>query len=156
MDLNNAKSQLLSEAAASNNQLFKVDNLDGVYVKGFSIPIELRELFVAGLDSLLQEGEITSLFTNAQLQVFGLTAGSSMLVTVKSAKLRILQEIQDHIHIYKIHSSAGEFVQCACENFDHYDSSRIVFLRALGDLLHSGEIDVVSECREMCVYKIAG
>jgi hypothetical protein len=148
MDLNNAKSQLLSEAAASNNQLFKVDNLDGVYVKGFSIPIELRELFVAGLDSLLQEGEITSLFTNAQLQVFGLTAGSSML--------RILQEIQDHIHIYKIHSSAGEFVQCACENFDHYDSSRIVFLRALGDLLHSGEIDVVSECREMCVYKIAG
>jgi hypothetical protein len=111
--------------------------------------------FIAALDSLLQEGSVKPIFKNSEMEMFAVTAQAAELVTLSSARERILQELQDNNYVYKVHGAKGEFVQCAGENFEQFEYSRILFMRALNDLLYSGKIDVVSDCREMCTYTLS-
>jgi hypothetical protein len=153
MDIADAKVELLHSASLNGNQLFKVGAFDGIYVKGYGTPEESRDIFVAALDSLAQDGSIAALFRNNEIQVFSITKSAAPMVTLQSAKQRILQEIEEYGYVYKVHSHTGEFVQFVGENFEHVEYSRILYLRALGELLHAGEIDVHSDTREMCTYK---
>jgi hypothetical protein len=153
MDIADARVELLQFASLNGNQLFKVDASDGVYVKGYGIPEGSRDLYVAALDSLTHDGSVTPLFRNNEIQLFSITNFAASMVTLDSAKERILQEMEEYGYVYKIHSHTGEFVQFVGENFEQVEYSRILFMRALGDLLHSGQIDVHSDTREMCIYK---
>jgi hypothetical protein len=155
MDLQTAKMELLLDASKNRNQIIKVEKADGAYVKGHSLPSEVRSKFIAALDSLLQEGALKPIFKNSEMEMFAVTAQAAELTTLSSARQRILQEFQDNKYVYKIHSPRGEFVQCAGENFEQFEYSRILFMRALHELLYSGKIDVVSDCREICTYALS-
>ena len=152
MDLETAKIELLLEASRNNNQLFLVEKPESRYVKGFSAPYELRDIYISALASLAREGSIKPLFKNPEMHLYLVTAIAPSVPSLDSAKARILEEIENYQFIYKIHSSDGEYVQCQSENFARFDSVRILYLRALGELLRRGKIDVKKENRDVCVY----
>jgi len=155
MNIEVAKWNILEEAARHSNQIFKVATGDGYYVKGYCSPDELRCIYIAALDSLLQHGLIKHVFTNKDFELYAVNACATELTTMHSATERILAELDATGSVYKIHSHQGEFVQCGDNAFDQFEHERIVFMRALHVLLHSGKIRVVSESREMCRLELA-
>ena len=152
MDLETAKKEILYDAAQNKNRIYLMGLTDSACVKGYYAPVEWRQIYVAALNALQLEGSVEPIFKNKEMQLFAVTAMAPAVETLNSAKEKILQEIQTNGFIYKIHSRNGEFVQCADENFADFEGTRMLYNRALGELLRRGVVDVVEETREMCTY----
>jgi len=159
--LEQAKIALLREASSTLNTISKVKGDGAEFVKckrAFDRPEEIRTLYLLALDALIEDGATELVLTNEYLDLFELKQ-STQASTLAAAKDVLLKQLKLDGRIYKIHSPQGEFVQCrkfALGGADHTDEnedeSRIMFLKALSELIRSGKVDLVAESREMTVF----
>ncbi|CAN5589503.1 hypothetical protein BH11CYA1_BH11CYA1_40380 [soil metagenome] len=161
--LEQTKIALLREASKTLNTISKIKSDGAEFVKckhAYAQPEEIRTLYLAALESLIEDGSTELVLTNEYLDLFELKQVSPV-ATLSAAKDALLKQLKQDGRIYKIHSPQGEFVQCkkfalgGAKLFDgdeNEEESRIVFLRALSELMRYGKIDLVSESREMSVF----
>lgn len=150
-----AKSDILREASLHGNQICRLKNASGEFVKvkrGYSQPDELRLAFLSALDELLTDGSVKQVFNNRVLEFYEAKSPLNESTTLLSIKDRIMREIAESGHVYKIHSPIGEFVQLGNQSFEEPEHERIVYMEALGALLHHGAISVANETAEMTVF----
>ncbi|MFA6213604.1 MAG: hypothetical protein WCT03_26990 [Candidatus Obscuribacterales bacterium] len=159
--LEQTKIALLREASKTLNTISKVKSDGAEFVKckhAYAHPEEIRTLYLQALDSLIEDGSTELVLTNEYLDLFELKQ-TTPLSTLAAAKEALLRQLKQDGRIYKIHSPQGEFVQCkkfalggADRPDENEEESRIVFLRALSELMRYGKVDLVSESREMSVF----
>ena len=157
MDKDATKLAILTESAKCGNQIYKVKDDFGEFVKlkhSYSQPEDVRSNYLIALSSLLNSGLVRQVFASDDIALYEVTAQGKALTTLASAKERIKNELQVSGHVFKIHSRKGEFVQCGEESLDKIDSERILYLQALHMLLHHGAIRVASESKEMTTYEL--
>ncbi len=162
--LEQTKMALLREASTTLNTISKVkrDGLEFVKCKrAFDRPEETRTLYLLALDALVEEGATELVLTNEYLDLFELKQ-PIQISTLAGAKDALLRQLNQDGRIYKIHGPEGEFVQCrkfalggSDSTDENEEESRIMFLRALSELMRYGKIDLVSESREMSVFTLA-
>ncbi len=159
--LEQTKIALLREASKTLNTISKVKNGGEEFVKckhAYDHPEEIRSLYLQALDSLIEDGATELVLTNEYLDLFELKQ-TSTISTLAAAKEALLRQLKQDGRIYKIHSPQGEFVQCkkfalggADRPDENEEESRIMFLKALSELMRYGKIDLVSENKEMSVF----
>jgi hypothetical protein len=158
MKIEEAKFEILREAAKQGNQICKLPNPDGDFVKvkrAYCQTDELRSTYLAALDALVLDGSIKFVFKSKDFELYEVTARSLQIMTVQHAKERLLAELKANGSVYKVHSDRGEFVQMGDCAFDEMECERILFMQALHELLHHGTIQVFAETREICKFEIA-
>ncbi|MFA7341259.1 MAG: hypothetical protein WC028_31040 [Candidatus Obscuribacterales bacterium] len=159
--LEQTKIALLREAAKTLNTISKVKSGGEAFVKckhAYDHPEEIRTLYLHALDSLIEDGATELVLTNEYLDLFEVKQ-TTQISTLDAAKDALLRQLKQDGRIYKIHSPLGEFVQCkkfalggADRPDENEEESRIMFLKALSELMRYGKIDLVSESREMTVF----
>jgi hypothetical protein len=157
MDIETIKLEILREASKHGNQICKLRDEVGEFVKvkrGYGSPDELRAVYLEALKSLINGGLVRHVFTNKDVELFEMTARGAAMTTVASAKERITAELLSGGRVYKIHSEKGEFVQCGALAIDEIDSERILYMQALHELLHHGMIQVASDNHELASYRL--
>lgn len=162
--LEQTKIALLREASSILNTISKVKGDGAEFVKckhAYDRPEEIRTLYLLALDALIEDGAIELVLTNEYLDLFELKQ-CAQVSTLAAAKEVLLRQLKLDGRIYKIHSPRGEFVQCrkfalggADSTDENEEESRIIFLKALSELMRSGKIDLISESREMTVFSPA-
>jgi hypothetical protein len=155
MNIDDAKQDLLEDAAKDHKQLLLVKTLESEHVKGHCMPEEVRAAYVEALESLLGEGAVKLVFKNKDLQLYECTASAWRASTIAAATQQIVAELNKSGAVYKIHSQQGEFVQCGDQAIDGLEVERIVFLKALHKLLYSGQIVPVNDSKQFCTFRLA-
>lgn len=157
MDIESAKAAILTEAAKQKNQIFKLKDNAGEYLKlkhSYSQPGDVRESYLLALNSLLNSGLVRQVFANDHLELFELTKEGAAKSTLAVAKSRLIKELESSGRVFKVHSDRGEFVQIGAESINSVDSERILYMQALHALFYHGIIKVASESREMATYEL--
>ena len=158
MNKEEAKSDILREAGRNGNQVCKLKNPAGEFVKvkrGYNQPDELRFAYLDALNELLTDGSVKPVFSNRVLDLYELNGVQLEVASLNSVKRRLLSEFAKLGRVYKIHSNGGEFVQCGSQSHDELEDDRILYMEALGELLHHGALCVAKESPEMTVYELA-
>lgn len=159
MQIEELKLEILREARKNKQQIFKVKSSDTEFVKvrrGYSQPEEARIMYLDALTELVDSGLVSNIFDNTNIELFELTrSGDTSCPTVRSAREEITEALQMNGRIYKVHSAAGEFIQSVSQCFKRNEDERIVYLKALHELLYHGVVQVASENREMATFQLA-
>lgn len=158
MHTEETKLDILREARKHGQQICKLKSDGSEFVKvrrGYSQPEDVRVMYLSALSDLLDTGLVERVFSNHEMELFELTRAGSNCTTMRSAREKILEELKSHGRVYKIHSIHGEFIQFAKLALNENDDERIVYMKALHELLYHGLIQVVSENREMACYELA-
>lgn len=154
--IQNAKDELLREAKKAGNQICRMKNESGSFIKarrGYSHPDDIRLLYNQAFETLVREGKLKMVLRNKDLELFELTRADGHVVTKSAAKEILLQAIQQGGHIFKIHSPDGEFVQVGQKAYCDIDDERIVFLEALYELMRQGRIHLLSDSKELSTFE---
>ncbi|CAN5507677.1 hypothetical protein BH10CYA1_BH10CYA1_40280 [soil metagenome] len=157
MDSESTKLAILLEAMKHGNQIYKLQDEAGEFIKlkhSYSQPADLRSGYLTAMNSLLNGGLVRQVFTSDDVQLFEVTSQGKAFTTLSSAKELIQKELAGNGRLYKIHSQRGEFVQCGANSINQIDSERIVYMQALQMLLHRGIIRVTCETSEMATYEL--
>ena len=155
IEIEEAARELLREAGKSRNQLCKIKNNAGEFVTcrhSYVEPEERRATYLAAFDSLSRDGKIRKIVENDVLEIYEVPDENNLGLTVQDAMTALLDGIKRHEQIFKIHGSDGEFVQCGANVYFSPDQERIVFLEAIYELLHHGQVEIVSDTRKFAVY----
>lgn len=158
MRLEEAASELLAEAGKAGNLLLRMHDDEGEFVKAKRAYAEptVRSLYMQAFYFLLEQGQISSILKNREMEVYELTAvGHAARNTASQVKAQLIAEIQKAGQAFKIHSLNGDFVQCGPWAHDSMEHERIMFLEALCDLLSHGVIQVIAESKEISRYEMA-
>lgn len=157
MDIKDAKSEILRQASQHGNQVCKLKSPDGDFVKvkhGFNQPDELRRIYLDALNALLLDGSVKHVFSNRVLELYEAKSALCQATTLLVFKHRIMSEFQSSGRVYKIHGSIGEFVQLGAQSCEGPEFERILYIEALGDLLHRGVLNVSHDSPDMTTYVI--
>jgi ribonucleotide monophosphatase NagD (HAD superfamily) len=158
MDINIVRTEILREAERNGNQVCKLKNDAGDFVRvkrGYSQPSDLRQLYLEALTSLVEDGLLRTVFSNRDLELFDVVSPGGHICTPGAAYKRIIDELKTSGRIYKIHSDRGEFIQCGTTAYDEDDEERISFLGATRQLIHEDVLTIVNESRTMTIYELA-
>lgn len=159
IQLEEAASELLAEAAKTGNLIMRMRDEGGEFVKAkrpYMEPPQVRATYLQALLVLIEQGQINPVLKNRELEVFEITpAGRASRSTMEQAKEHLIEEMRRSGGAFKVHSIRGDYVQCGSRAHDSIENERILFLEALCDLLSHGVIQVVSETREISRYELA-
>jgi hypothetical protein len=148
------KQELLQEAGKENSHLLLIKSEHAHYVQGHCSPEETRADYVDALQALLQENAVRCLFDNKDLALYECTRVPCRAYTIAAATEKLEAELHSSGAVYKIHSTDGEYVQCGEQAFNEAEIERIVFLKALQKLHHSGKIRAALENRHLCRFEL--
>ncbi len=154
-----ATHELLREAQKSRNQLCKMKNGSGEFVRcrySYVEPEELRTLYLAAFNSLRLDGKLKKVLENDILEIYevnGNDNGSGL--SIQDAKATLIDGANRFGQLFKIHSPEGEFIQCGSKVYFEPDQDRILYLEALYELLHHGQVQVVSDIGKFTSYQAA-
>lgn len=155
----NAARELLYEAGKSGDLLMKLRNEFGDFVKAKRAYVdtdEVRDVYLAGMQRLLEEGKIKQTLGTKDMTVFRVTeAGRNSRRTLERALADLLDAIQQDEYMAKVHSVDGEYLQCGEQVFSEIDEERIIYLEAFCYLLHHGFVQPTTESKEMSLYTLA-
>lgn len=158
MHIEESKLEILNEARKHGKQIYKLksDGRERVKVRSaYSQPDDLRTSYLAALSELIENGLVAEVFSNKDIELYELTPEGAYCTTLDSARERILDELNSRGRVYKVHGDRGEFIQLGRTSMNHGDVERILFMRALHELMYRGTVMVTSENREMTSYEFA-
>ncbi|HEY9712012.1 MAG TPA: hypothetical protein V6C72_01005 [Chroococcales cyanobacterium] len=153
----NARKELIREASRTRRPIYKLKNgTEVVRVKyRYASPEEVRAAYVEALDSLIADGSVVPVLTNADIELYELAGDVASVPTVPIAKANIMNALAERKQIYKIHSHDGEYLQAGEVAYNRFDDERITYLTALYDLLHHGQAKLVDENREIATIEMS-
>jgi hypothetical protein len=155
IQIEEAARELLREAGKSRNQLCKMKNSAGEFVTcrhSYVEPDELRTVYLAAFDWLCLDGRLKKIVENDILEIYEVNGANHSGLTVQDAMAALIDGVEHHEQIFKIHGPAGEFLQCGPNVYFSPDHERIVFLAAIYELLHHGKLEIVSDTKKFAVY----
>jgi hypothetical protein len=155
IQIEEAARELLREASKSRNQLAKMKNDAGEFVTcrhSYVEPEELRTVYLAAFDWLCLDGRLKKIVENDIMEIYQVDDSNHSGLTVQDAMTALIDGVQRHDQIFKIHGPAGEFLQCGPNVYFSPDHERIVFLEAIYELLHHGKLEIVSDTKKFAVY----
>jgi hypothetical protein len=151
-----AQDELLRQAVCAGNEIFKVKDESGDFVKvrrkGYSHPEEVRELYMEAFDKLVAAGKLRRILENDTLELYEVVEVTGHITTKRAARRALFELAQEYEHVYKIHSPRGEFVQCGQRVFNDVEEERILFLEVLVELTRAGYLRFVHDSSEVTHY----
>jgi hypothetical protein len=151
-----AQDELLREAVKAGSEIRKVKNGAGDFVKvrqhAYSHP-EVRELYMQAFESLMLEGRLRCVLQNKAIELYLVVNSSGPVLNKSAARRVLLHAAEEHGHVYKVHSSDGEFVQVGPCIFSEIEEERILFLQVLFDLFREERLRLVGDSREVAHYE---
>ncbi len=155
--IQNAKDELLREAAKGGNQICKMKTGTGFFVKarrGYSHPEEIRTLYTQAFDALVREGKFKMVLRNKDLELYEVARVDGHVASKAHAKEVLMREIEQAGQVFKIHSPDGEFVQIGHKAYCEIEDERILFLEALYELVRHGQFRLVSDSKELSRFEL--
>lgn len=152
-----AQDELLREAVKAGSEIRKVKDGAGDFVKvrqhAYSHPEEVRSLYMQAFESLMHEGRLRCVLQNKAIELYLVLDSSGPVLNKSAARRVLLQAADEHGHVYKVHSSDGEFVQVGPCIFSEIEEERIMFLQVLFDLFREERLRLVGDSREVAHYE---
>jgi hypothetical protein len=155
--IENAQDELLREAKKAGNQICKLRQGDTFFVKArrsYSHPEDTRILYAQAFDALQCEGKFKLIVKNSDLELYEVIGRDGNVTSIAHAQELLLDAAEQSGQVFKVHSANGEYVQIGTRAINEIDDERIIFLKALAELMRHGHIRFLSDSKEVARYEL--